>query len=262
MMENIKLLIFDLDGTLTLEKRVIPKKLQNTLRQLQRDGYLVTTATGNAFVQFMWKYAAQFLPNAPMVLENGARIGDIYESYQQSVPLGNDILAAIPEIITRNETDFIGFYPGTEEDYVFYTPSLPLNPSLDPITQTTVTDIDQYQELSHTWNPSRMVIGVHNETLWLPEGFTGTVASNMGSHEITPANTDKGWGVRTLLESLGLTFDQVAVFGNGYNDIALFQTDAVMKVYVGEECPELEQYATHRVSDAVDLEKFLSVNLN
>ena len=254
---NSKLYVFDLDGTLTLQGKNIPHSLQNTIRALQRQGDLCTMATGNAFVQIVRNFKGQFIPNAPMILENGGRIEDIYESSIQEYPLEQYLIDMIPALVAENAISFFGFYGGIKEDYLMYSPHELTSESMVRIIGQQTRSVEQLCDWITEYRPVRFVFGIDSGVLNIPEGFEGTLAPNVGTYEITAPDVDKGSSLAVLVDHLGLSWTDVSVFGNGYNDVSLFKTPAVTKVYVGDECPELEELATHQVEDALALEVFL-----
>lgn len=254
---NIQACIFDLDGTLSVEKGVIPWTLQETIRRMQRQGMLCTVDTGNAFVQYIRKFGGQFTPNAPLILENGSRICDVWESYVVSPSLEPEIIEAIPWIMEHNQVNLIGFYPGLYDNYVFYSEAgyIP-----EALYHTTCARYVSYEDLLRhidEFHPSRIVLAIENDSLQLPEGFIGSVFSNLGVHEITPQGVDKQWGVRKWSEVMNIPLENIAVFGNGHNDIPLLASPVAMKVYIGNDCEPLEELATHRVESAYELEDLL-----
>ncbi len=252
-----QLYVFDLDGTITNQSKIIPPILQNTLRALQRGGALCTMATGNAFVQIVRNFQGQFIPNAPMILENGGRIVDVYESSYQEFPIDQHTQSIIPTIIADNTVDFLGFYGSIKEDYMMYSPYELTSNSLVRILGQQTRSVEQFMEWVAEYSPVRIVFSLDSEPIVLPNHFSATLAPNVGTYEITAPNINKGSSLQWLVEMLDIPWERVAVFGNGYNDISLFKTQASTKVYVGNECPELEQLATHRVINAYEVELFL-----
>jgi len=256
------LYVFDLDGTVTIESKAIPHSLQNTIRALQRQGDYCTMATGNAFVQIVRNFKGQFIPNAPMILENGGRIVDIYESTITEFPLEQSLIDTLPHFVTNNDITFLGFYGGIAEDYLMYSPHELTSESMVRIIGQQTRSVEQLLDWIEIYRPVRFVFGIESGQLHVPEEFNGTLAPNVGTYEITAPNVDKGSSLSVLVDHIGMQWKDVAVFGNGYNDISLFQTPADTKVYVGDECPKLEELSTHQVEDALALDVFLRDRLN
>jgi len=256
---SIKLFIFDIDGTLTISGREIPFNLQNTLRSMQRSGKLCTVATGNAYIQFLLKYGAQFVPNTDMILENGARIGNIYEEYFYQDELDEGILSSVNEIIMNNNLLYIGYYRGLAQKYTFYTEDENLYQNLLYMTDEIIFDKLEFIQKIYTLKPARIVFGLKPDQTKaiLPNGFIGNCIPNMNTNEVTNLSTTKGSSVNLLSEKLNIKLAEIAVIGNGYNDIPLFELNVGAKIYVGNECQDLEKYATDKVKDAEELGKFL-----
>lgn len=254
----IKLFVFDIDGTLTIKSREIPFCLQNILRSIQRSGKLCTVATGNAYVQFLLKYGGQFIHNTDMILENGARIGDIYENYFFQDELSQYILNSIDYIIENNDLVYIGYYRGLAQKYTFYTIEKELYPNLSYMTDEIIFNKSEFIQKINDLKPARIVLGLNSGSLVLPIDFKVNCIPNMNTYEITNISTTKGSSVNALSQKLNIKLDEIAVIGNGYNDISLFELNIGMKVYVGNECKDLEKYANYRVEDAKELSHFLT----
>lgn len=255
----IKLFIFDIDGTLTSSGREIPFNLQNILRSMQRSGKLCTVATGNAYIQFLLKYGAQFVPNTDMILENGARIGNIYEEYSYEDELDKGILDSIDYIIENNNILYIGYYRGLAQKYTFYTKDKELHKNLLYMTDEIIFDKLEFIQKIYTLKPARIVFGLKPDQTKaiLSDRFIGNCIPNMNTNEVTNLSTTKGSAVNLLSEKLNINLDEIAVIGNGYNDISLFELDVHTKIYVGKECQNLERLATDKVKDAEELGEFL-----
>lgn len=253
----IKLFIFDIDGTLTMKGREIPFNLQNTLRAMQRSGKLCTVATGNAYIQFLLKYGAQFVPNTYMILENGARIGDIYEKYLFQDELSRDVIDSVEYIIENNDLLYIGYYRGLAQKYTFYTKEKELYTNLVYMTDEAIFDKSEFIKKINDIKPARIVFGLKSGKVVLPIDFRANCIPNMNTNEITNLGTTKGESVKILAKKLGFRMEEIAVIGNGYNDISLFELEVATKVYVGNECPPLEKLSTDRVESAEKLGDFL-----
>jgi len=254
---DIKLFIFDIDGTLTIQGREIPFNLQNTLRSIQISGKLCTVATGNSYIQFTLKYGAQFVPNTYMILENGARIGDIYENYFYQDELSQDIIDSVDYIIENNDLLYIGYYRGLAQKYTFYTKEKELYSSLIYMTDEIIFDKSEFVKKINDIKPARIVFGLKSGDVVLPKNFEANCIPNMNTYELTNLGTTKGESVKILANKLGIEMKEIVVIGNGYNDIPLFELEVAIKVYIGNECPPLEKLSTDRVENAEELGDFL-----
>lgn len=78
------------------------------------------------------------------------------------------------------------------------------------------------EELS---NKSIISININRETEIneLADMFTTKVCTNDKTFHISPRNITKAFGVRKLLDHLGLPYDQCSFIGNGENDIELLE---------------------------------------
>jgi len=66
------------------------------------------------------------------------------------------------------------------------------------------------------------------------------VVSENEFHSICNNGTDKGFGVKKLVEFCNMNLDDVIVIGNDMNDIDMFKLDCGLKIATGNMCPPKE----------------------
>lgn len=259
-MKTPKLFLFDLDGTLTIEHRIIPSKTQETLQKMMEAGYLVSAATGNTFAQFKQKFGQQWTPNAPMILECGSRITTVEGNDITQKPFTPEVIDQLREFLRHKQVHFSCFYPlagGTydvyshDEDYV--------RGRYGAVMGYITPHVDEFFDLMREKGATRFVIKKDSHHDFdFPQDFPALVARNEGVFEITMPGVHKGVMVEELAKHLNISMDEIVIAGNGYNDIDFFKyADVPTKIKVGDECPELSEWATVEVPNAIELAYWL-----
>lgn len=225
---NNKILVLDIDGTLTNSEKLISPETKKGLMMIQERGHIIILASGRP-TPGMMRYAKELeleKYGGYLLSFNGARIincrtGDIV--YQQTLP--RFILPKIYRFAKENECGLIT-YCG---DYV-----------------VSGTEIDEYIELEARINgmPVRKVDDflhfidfdvnkclmtappekAEKLTAMLQEKFEGILSiyrSEPFFIEIMPKNIDKASSLNRMLETVGLKKEDVICCGDGYNDVTM-----------------------------------------
>jgi HAD superfamily hydrolase (TIGR01484 family) len=262
---DIDLFLFDLDGTLAGHNG-IPTKTQEVLTALMSKGKKCSVVTGNTILQFHTKFEGVFRPNVPLVLECGGRVTTVegkdlvrYEFKENNMEAVERYLIKYPQQVV-----FAGFYPLEGSKFVFYSPQI--NPHIADKYQSIIglyTDnLDEFVTIMKKEGLVRMALKVNEGELELlkDKEFDGTITSNVGMYELTDQNVSKKTGIEFLANYLQIPLEKVAIFGNGHNDISMFNTAVGMKVKVGDECDKLLALSTYQVESPEVLGDFLEQN--
>lgn len=225
-----KLLVLDIDGTLTNSKKEITKATLTALTNLQEKGIAVVIASGRPTPGI--RHVAKLLNLAKygnfILSYNGAQIincktGEII--YQKVLP--QKLIAPIYDAAITHGTGLISY----EGNGVI-----------------SATDIDSYMELEARINdiPIRRVENFVNHVtfpvnkcLMTGEPAHLAIVEQELKHqfqndlniyrsepfflEIMPQNINKAYSLQKLLDRLGLTKDEMVCCGDGYNDISMIE---------------------------------------
>lgn len=229
--KNVKYLLFDLDGSLVNDKRVMDKKnfqLPTLLKQLNLEYSIITGRPE----YMMLKEINILKPTLPVVSVNGAIIIDInnkilYErSFNQDV--ANQLLAAL---LNYNL------------DFYLYTPTqIYVNPlhfehvdkwrsvisQIQPEFQWKISDFKIFQK---NRNEPILKFLVCTNNYEIVENLVKSKYSNdlaiarstPNTIDVNSIDVNKGLGLLKLSETLGADLNQFIVFGDGGNDIPMFK---------------------------------------
>ena len=76
------------------------------------------------------------------------------------------------------------------------------------------------------------------------DGQAGAVLSQPYYLDVTDLKADKGFGVAALADAVGIPLAEVAVIGDGHNDVAMFRR-AGLAIAMGQSAPEVRAHAAY-----------------
>lgn len=252
---RIKLFATDLDRTLVDDSGRISAFTEKTIRECMDSGFLFTFATGRQ-ASAMWRLRDIIPVNAPAICSNGSEIVDVFtgEVYHRETVSG-DFVRDFVEFCLANGIDFdcrADRFECVNPECV-YLPVLlrrqkeALAAGRDPQGIFYIRDVSELHYLDGyvkllAWTPSEEIyLKVRGFCDGYPE--VTTTSSVKGLFEIAPAGNSKGSGVTHLCELLGLSREEVCVFGDYINDLPMFRA-AGMSVAVGNADEEVKRKAT------------------
>jgi hypothetical protein len=270
---NIKALIFDLDGTLLSSKKSIAPKTLDCLLSLKKQGMKIIIATGRTPLACMHKLV-QLNLSTPMVCANGACIYD---------PLANAPMEEVlltPSSIER----FLKIANDTNKHAILY--------SLDH-TYLPQEIINKYINLSGSKESKKVLdsilpidtfkIGeeliykciIHSKNIGYDKEFLKNIKNNIADLDqdifITYAHPDflefvdksvnKYASLSGVLKSLNIEDDEVIAFGDGVNDLEMLGKFSY-SVAMGNASDEVKEVAafTTDSNDEEGIYKFLKMN--
>lgn len=228
---DYKMLVLDLDGTLTNSKKEVTEPTRKALIEIQEAGKIVVLASGRPIngVRPLAEKLELTRFGGYMLSFNGARItqcstGNII--YNRTLPASviqpiYDIVKTYPgvDILTYNDECIFSGLKANEytkleasinkmdviaaDDFVSQL-TFPVNKLLIPGDPAVLTRIMETLQ-----SRFRSLLNIYlSEPFFL---------------EIMPQNIDKAYSLQKLLNSLGLTADSMICCGDGYNDISMIE---------------------------------------
>lgn len=225
---NNKILVLDIDGTLTNSEKAISPETKKGLMMIQERGHIIILASGRPSPGMM-RYAKELeleKYGGYLLSFNGARIincrtGDII--YQQTIP--RFLLPRIYSFARENGCGLIT-YCG---DYVVSGTEIDEYIELEArINGMPVREVDDFLHfIDFDVNKCLMTAPPEKAeklTAMLQEKFEGVLSiyrSEPFFIEIMPKNIDKASSLNRMLETAGLKKEDVICCGDGYNDVTM-----------------------------------------
>ncbi|EYB69223.1 HAD family hydrolase [Deinococcus phoenicis] len=239
----MRLLAFDLDGTLLDRDHSVPARTLELLARLREHGCRVAVITGRADVPpevlSALRPEAVAVNTGGLVMVGGRVIADHHFTPEQARAL----VGLLP-----TDRPVFGFGPGTVYVRDPQAPAfavwqterrgLPLEEAAaGPLQKLDIELAVQDPATPELTARLRQVGGVH---------VTSSVSGPRQYLTVTPEAANKGTALRLIAQALGIPMSRTVAFGDSENDLAMFEVAGVA-VQVGEaEC--LLKVAHHRVS--------------
>lgn len=251
VLKKIELVIFDLDGSILDDNGDLNENTILLVNRLNRIGIKFSIATGrlhNAVLNF----AEALSIDIPIITLDGTLIKN---------PKTNQIIfkSNVPEKVVNRALELADKYflkiALCHDDAIYYTEENSLIPNLLEKFGAKYELVDSYNdyrsdtlEIVITGDYSDMVRQTSNK-LSFPYTF-GIRTSFYKSQkhggiyylEVRKMGSTKGRGLKRLCKHIKIKMKNTAVIGDWYNDMSLFETDA-LKIAVANAVPEIKKMA-------------------
>lgn len=275
MKRNIKMIGFDLDGTLLNSNKEISDYTRDVMREAVEQGVIILPATGRPLTGIPKPVMA--LPGIRYaVTANGARVVDVQEDkvlHEALLPYekGKELLEIFAKYDTYREVYYEGFDYATADMVERIEEYMPIKPMIEYMrtTRRRVPDVEAMFHEKKMAVDKLQALFRDTETRDLAmkevkEKVQGAaVTSALGNNiEANGEDAQKGIALLKLGEILGIKKDEIMAFGDGSNDM-----DMIRRVGFGvamengiDEIKEAADYITvtndeHGVAKAI--EKFV-----
>lgn len=225
-----KLLVLDLDGTLTNSRKEISQRNRETLIALQKEGTKLVLASGRP------TYGIAPLADELQMDKLGGYIlsyngGEIIDWETKKMLfaklLPDEVVPALYESATRNEVAILTY---DKEFIVTEHPDDPyvkkeafLNKMQIRPSQHFLDDIAlPLPKCLMVGDPDRL-IPIEAELSVLLQGQISVYRSEPFFLELVPEGIDKAQSLAVLLDKLGMQREEMAAIGDGYNDLSMIQ---------------------------------------
>lgn len=245
--KKIKIIFFDIDDTLRNSKTgFIPSTIPTAFKQLRDKGILTGIATGRGIFGVVPEIKA--LKPDFFVTLNGAYIEDKKGNVIYSNKIAKD---KVEEYITWTKEVGIDYgLVGSHATKLSRRTEM-ISQAIDPIYPDLEVDPDFYQkeDIYQMWT-----FEDQGDDLVLPESLASTlrmVRWHEHSSDVVPISGSKAAGVAKVVDQLGFKPENVMVFGDGLNDLELFDY-AGISVAMGvshEKIKEKADYITKTLEE-------------
>ncbi|MCU0332961.1 MAG: HAD family hydrolase [Ignavibacteriaceae bacterium] len=246
-LKEIRLIVSDIDGTLLNDNGELGIESKKLLKELMKEKVVVSLATGRLH-SAVTEIANDISLNGYVISLDGAMIKNYVQDkilYQSFLRIGQ-----VKKAIAISENLLINIAL-CHSSSIYYTEYNSVIPSLLSKYGAFYTQVDSYDNyLSGTLemvcsSDMKDSIKQMEEKFNFPYSigcntsyFRSKKNENIYYLEIRKAGSSKGKALMRLLKHLSIKPSQAAVIGDWYNDITMFQTNAV-KVAVANAIPEL-----------------------
>lgn len=216
--KKIKIIFFDIDDTLRNSKTgFVPSTIPTVFKQLREKGILTGIATGRGIFGVVPEIKA--LKPDFFVTLNGAYIEDKKGNVICSNKIAKD---KVEEYITWTKEVGIDYGLVGSHAAKLSRRTEMISQAIDPIYPDLEVDPDFYQkeDIYQMWT-----FEDQGDDLVLPESLASTlrmVRWHEHSSDVVPISGSKAAGVAKVVDQLGLKPENVMVFGDGLNDLELF----------------------------------------
>ena len=245
--KKIKIIFFDIDDTLRNSKTgFIPSTIPTAFKQLRDKGILTGIATGRGIFGVVPELKA--LKPDFFVTLNGAYIEDKKGNVIYSNKIAKD---KVEEYITWTKEVGIDYGLVGSHAAKLSRRTEMISQAIDPIYPDLEVNPDFYQkeDIYQMWTFEEQ-----GDDLVLPESLASTlrmVRWHEHSSDVVPISGSKAAGVAKVVDQLGLKPENVMVFGDGLNDLELFDY-AGISVAMGvshEKIKEKADYITKTLEE-------------
>jgi len=272
-LKNIKLIVFDLDGTLLNSKDQVGNETQELISKLQEKGVTFSFASGRLHGTLMY-HAEKLNINTPLISLDGALVKSIADNryisenfiparyVRKAMAVADELLLSIA--LCHSET-------------IYYTEHNSTIPHLMDKFGAKYEEVHSYDDYIDETLELVMVSDYKDNTkqalkrLSFPYTFglnTGYYKSSKHEEiyyiEVRRKGVSKGTGLKKLCRYLKTGITETAVMGDWYNDRTLFETKAI-KVAVANAVPEIKRLAdfiTKRTNEEDAAAEFLKMVLD
>ncbi len=233
-MLNIKLCVFDLDGTLLNSHGEISKENINGIKMLKERGISYTIATGR-IDNLARRYQREIGSDLPIVCCNGSLIRDLDNNTLYKTTIDFNEVKELTKFYEENNLHFM-FY---NEEGILSSPSNPRLPLLHDFSNKALPqdrfeffildkNIEDYKHMNFL--KALVTIDDRSHLLLmekkLKERFKdlSIVSSSADLLDVMPKGVNKGSGVYNLCKILNISYDNVCSFGDNFNDLEMIMS--------------------------------------
>ena len=252
-LKNIKIVVSDLDGTLLKNDGSVGLETKKLIRELHNYDVLFSFATGRLH-SAVTDIAKDLEIKNPIISLDGSVIKDfpsgetIFESFLKKKYV---------EKAVKYADDYLLNVALCHSDAIYYTEFNTVIPKLLNKFGAKYKEVSSYENLLDR-TLEIVFAGDNKESIeFVKDKFTFPYAFDCNASyyrsqskrglfylDIRRAGSSKGKGLKRLLKYLNIKTHQAVVMGDWYNDISMFESDAI-KVAVANSIPELIRNADH-----------------
>ena len=271
-LQNIKLVVSDLDGTLLSENGTISEQSRNLIKELRNYGVQFSFATGRLY-SAVKSFAKELEIDNPIISLDGSYIVDyptnetIFESFVKERYVKKALMFA---------DNYLLQIALCHADAIYYTDSNSVIPKMLDKFGAKYRAVDSYEKYLDKTLEIVFSSDLKDSIEFVRDRFVFPYAIGCGtsffrSHvhdgvyylEIRRAGSSKGKGLTRLLKHMKIKPQEAVVMGDWYNDISMFELKTI-KVAVANSIPEIirmADYVTKKTNREDGVASFLKMLL-
>uniref|UniRef100_A0A3B0N2A8 Haloacid dehalogenase-like family hydrolase, putative n=1 Tax=Theileria annulata TaxID=5874 RepID=A0A3B0N2A8_THEAN len=221
-----KYLGVDIDGTFYVED---PEKFKNNVeafKNLKQNNIVPFFCTGRVLSSAMKVVGDNFQGETgyngyPGVYANGALVYDSDGNIISHSDFSEEFLRKFVQYIIENNLDDITIFKGADKFYIIKDlredfKNYPKSKNIDNLKLITPEEIVKQKILA-------ILLSIDANIDDLPSKFSCEICTNDKSYHLSSQNITKAYGVKRLLDYLGVSPDQCSFIGDGENDIEVLK---------------------------------------
>lgn len=230
MKQDYRLLVLDLDGTLTNSKKEISPRNLHTLLRLQQSGVHLVLASGRPTYGIVpLAEQLQMKENNGYILSyNGGEIIDWSTGellYKNLLP--DDVLPILYQTATDNRQTILTY---DNECILTENPNDPYVQKEAFLNKMQVRRVENFLQEIPLPLPKCLIVGEPEQLMKTEAELSLRLQRQISVYrsepyflELVPLGIDKARSIAVLSEKLGITREEVAAMGDGYNDLSMIK---------------------------------------
>ncbi len=271
-LQNIKLIVSDLDGTLLSDDGIIGEESKELIKELRNYDVHFSFATGRLH-SAVKHFANELEIDNPIISLDGSYIVDyptsetIFESFVKERYVKKAIMFA---------ENYLLQIALCHADAIYYTNSNSVIPNMLDKFGAKYQEVDSYENYMHNTLEIVYSSDLKESVKYVKDRFEFPFAIGCSTSffrsqrhegmyylEIRKAGSNKGKGLKRLLKHMNIKSHEAVVMGDWYNDISMFELKT-MKVAVANSVPEIirmADYVTKKNNNEDGVASFLKMLL-
>ncbi len=245
-MRRIKMLVFDVDGTLyDLKKHEIPKSAITAIQRAKENGYLFVIASGRAHYG-LGKALNDLRPDYVLSMSGGV-VSDGDGTIISHHDMKEQDVAQLLAFCHKQEAGLV--FKFLDHMYIYQHPEkinwlegqmnsdIGKEPFIDcPSQDHHLVALPQSASIHADPAAVKRVFKDHERLVFLPYSKDG--------YDVVPKGIHKGVGLRTLMEHLHLSKEEVACIGDNFNDLEMM-AGAGVSIAMGNAVEAVKAFADY-----------------
>lgn len=266
----IKVIASDMDGTLLNDDHEMTPRTVEAVRRANAQGIRFIVTTGRNFSQAMEQIERLEL-KCDYILASGAEVRDSNQRIVSRINMDLDLCEeiyeelkkwSVPTVFSTNQYDYrIGTPEQVEESVLLQGQIFHANMPKEEILKTSLYQrikkntraISSMEELRKAGVPVYKIFLFSDDIAMLKrleqalsrDQRIAVASSFVDNLEITDVRAQKGPVLKSYIESLGYTMDEVMVLGDGMNDYSMLSMDFGATIAMGNAVPEIKAAAKY-----------------